>query len=188
MKVPNQITLWRLLAALAGLVILSLHPADGKPGEWAPTWVAFALLMLSATTDFIDGAVARATGQVSKLGRLLDPLVDKILICGALVILVAIDALRTMIPAWIVAVIVIREILVTSLRGMVEQAGKSFGADPLGKWKMLVQCVAVMGLIAYLGGWVWVEEITRVAIWLSLGMTVISGTNYIRKAWNVLEF
>lgn len=187
MKVPNQITMWRLLAAIAGLVILSLHPG-GKPGEWPWTWVAFGLLMLSATTDYLDGAVARATGQVSKLGRMLDPLVDKVLVCGSLIILAAIDSLRMMIPAWIVAVIVIREILVTTLRGMVEQSGHSFAADSLGKWKMLVQSVAVMGLIAFLGGWAWTEQITVVAIWLSLAMTVISGTNYIRKAWHVLEF
>ena len=104
MKLPNQITLWRLVAAVAGLVILSLHPG-GEPGAWFMTWVAFGFLMLSATTDYLDGAVARATGQVSKLGRLLDPLVDKVLICGSLIILTSIDTLHDMIPAWVVAVL-----------------------------------------------------------------------------------
>jgi len=186
-KIPNQITLARLILVAIGLVLIAVQPGVQR-GESAVTWWAFGFLFVGATTDFVDGWVARRIGQVSKLGRMLDPLVDKILICGTLILLAALPAVQDMLPAWVVVLIVLREVLVTSVRGMVEASGKKFAADRLGKWKMLMQSTAVLGLVSWLGGWDWVYHITVAAIWISLVLTVVSGANYMRKAWHVLEF
>lgn len=187
MKLPNQITLSRLFMVIVGILLLALHP-DGEPGESSLTWVVFTLFLIGAVTDFVDGYVARARGLTSRFGRLLDPFVDKIMIAGALIMLAGMPNLRPMLPSWMVVVMVTREFLVTGLRGMVEASGKTFGADMLGKWKMVVQCVAVQSLLAFEGGWLWVKPIAVGSVWLAVLITVASGANYLRKAWHVLEF
>ena len=187
MKIANQITFGRFLLSVGAIVILAIHPL-GPPGAWDYTWIAFWLIVVAASTDALDGYVARAMGQTSSFGRLFDPFVDKILVCGSLICLLRLESMRELLPAWIVVVIVARELFVTSLRGMVEAQGKSFGADRLGKWKMVAQCLLVGHLVAYQGGWLWTEPFGQFFLWLSLGLTILSAVNYQRKAWHVLDY
>ena len=122
------------------------------------------------------------------LGRIMDPLADKVLICGALIMFLSLPELGSQIPAWAVVVVVAREFLVQSLRGIAEAQGVSFAADWFGKWKMLFQCVWVMALAGYQLGWDWTRVVAIWSMVIALAFTVASGANYVRKAWRVLDF
>ncbi len=187
MNLPNRITAGRIALALAGGTLLAVQPAAAPGPRWE-TWTAFVLFLAAELTDYLDGKVARARGEVTAAGRILDPLADKILVTGALILFLRFDPLLTdLLPPWVVAVVVLRELAVTSLRGLVERRGIPFGADPTGKWKMIAQCVLIQAMLAYLGGWVWCRPIAAAFVWIVLGLTVISGAHYVRKAADVLR-
>lgn len=187
MKIANAITLGRLLLVVVGLTLLALHPGRMRM-TWDMDWVMFACLFVAAVTDFVDGWAARKFHEVSQVGRLLDPLVDKILVCGALVLFMDMPDLAPWVPGWVVVVMLSREFIVQSIRGAAEAQGHDFGADRFGKWKMVTQCVYVLGLASYQAGWDWPIEVVRYALWVALGFTVLSGFNYMRKAVRVIEF
>src|SRR5262245_50211330 len=108
-------------------------------------WLAGLIVFLVATaTDWFDGWWARKFGPLTLIGRSLDPLADKILVCGTFIYLVPVDGAGIL--PWMVTVVVCRELLVTGVRGMVEAAGKKFGADWFGKLKMGLQCAVLMGV------------------------------------------
>src|SRR5262249_18586761 len=121
----------------------------------AETWVWCTLIFaLAALTDWLDGYLARRQGLTSTLGRNLDPLVDKVLICGAYIFLLPFGMAATERAAWLlpwmVTVVVARELIITSLRGFLEARGATFGADWLGKLKMVLQCAALLAIFVYL--------------------------------------
>lgn len=183
MNLPNRITTARFLISLVFLVLLW----DGRPGSLR---IALVLYIIAGITDLLDGYVARKMNQVSSFGRIADPFVDKILICGALIILIE----RTpLLAGWMVAVIVCREFLVTYFRILVEAKGESFGSSLLGKQKMVVQFVAVGVLILYIA--VHGDEaagnpaavVIQVMIWAVIASTVGSGALYVWRAVGVLR-
>lgn len=192
MKIPNIITLSRLVLVAIAFTMLALHPLrpEVPRNEWWGDAVIFGFLFFAAVTDFVDGYVARRFGQTSMLGRVLDPFADKVLICGTAVLFIEIPALSPWVPAWLVVILISREFLVQSLRGIAEAKGISFPADTLGKWKMLAQCVWILGLASYQAGWDWPVgfQIVPVAMWVTLVLTIVSGLHYLRKAWRALDF
>ena len=99
------------------------------------------MFVVAAGTDWVDGFWARRYGQVTTLGRILDPFVDKIIICGTFIFLVAESAIRAS-PAWMAVIVVGRELLVTALRSFLEEQGADFSAKLSGKLKMVLQCLA----------------------------------------------
>src|ERR1700722_3530854 len=123
-NLPNQLTASRLVLALVLFLLIDL-------GLWISCIVVFAL---AATTDWLDGYLARKQGLVSTLGRNLDPLVDKVLVCGSYIFLIPVEGAG--IYAWMVTVMVARELIITGLRSFMENRGATFGADWLGKAKM----------------------------------------------------
>ena len=135
-SLPNAITLGRLVLAVVFFVIISgVQCTLGEDPRRA--WLA-------VVTDVLDGYLARKWGIVSPFGRVLDPVVDKVLVIGGLVFLVAPPlAHNSGVLPWMVVVVIGREVLVTSVRAVIESSGSAFGADWTGKVKMLVQCVAV---------------------------------------------
>lgn len=171
-NVPNTLSTIRLVLAVGvGLLI-----------EWHWFTAAWIVFVVAASTDFVDGYWARRFNQITKLGRILDPFVDKIIITAAMVALVGIPAAG--VAAWMVTVIVGRELLVTSLRGMVEGRGGDFSARWLGKWKMLFQCVAVVACLILAGAATppdWLFWVARVALWLAVVLTVASGVDYVAQ-------
>ncbi len=176
MNVPNAVTLARLVVAAAAFVALDRGCA----------WASFYLFILAAATDYVDGWLARRWQQVTPLGRVLDPFADKVLTCGAMILLLEHQAAREILYGWVVVVIVAREFFVTAVRGVMEAAGHPFPADRLGKWKMVSQCIACAGLISLVAGtrfWWWV---TVASTWLALALTVVSGAQYLWKARKVL--
>ena len=134
-NIPNQLTAARLALSIAVFVLIPLQ-------LYFPALVVFAL---AAGTDWIDGWWARTYKQVTKLGRVFDPFVDKILICGTFIFLAAENDRDkdSGIYAWMAVVVMGREMLVTVLRTMVEQSGGDFSAKMAGKLKMVFQCLAV---------------------------------------------
>ncbi len=142
-SLPNAITLGRLVLAVVFFVIISgvqCTPGEDPSRAWLAVWV----FIIAAVTDVLDGYLARKWGSVSPFGRVLDPVVDKVLVIGGLVFLVAPPlAHNSGVLPWMVVVVIGREVLVTSVRAVIESSGSAFGADWTGKVKMLVQCVAV---------------------------------------------
>lgn len=179
-NLPNIITMVRLVLSIAVFVLIPI-------GQYTAALIVF---VVAATTDWMDGYWARKYGQVTKLGRVLDPFVDKIIICGTYIFLAA--EAGSGIAAWMATVVMGREMLVTALRSVIEGSGGDFSAKWAGKVKMVVQCVAVVASLlalrhfALLGqgtplpGWLRIS--LPVAAWAAIAITVYSGLEYVMIA------
>jgi len=142
LNLPNALTLSRIFVVpLLVVVLLTKFPSDwlGLPQQL----VGLALFVGASFTDWLDGYIARARGQVSTLGILLDPIADKLLISAALVSLVE----NRLAPAWAIVIIIGREFAVTGLRSIAASEGFTISASKKGKFKMLTQVVAITLLI-----------------------------------------
>ncbi len=128
----------------------------------------------------MDGYWARKYNQITKLGRILDPFVDKVIICGAMIALVGEPG--SGLASWMATLVVARELLVTSLRGLIEGKGGDFSAKQLGKWKMVAQCAAVVAVLVCLQlspPLPSLEWIRFGLIWLAIALTILSGLEYV---------
>jgi CDP-diacylglycerol--glycerol-3-phosphate 3-phosphatidyltransferase len=191
-NLPNQLTAARLLLAVVLFAFISF-------GGWLSCLIIFSLAVV---TDALDGYLARRQGLTSTLGRNLDPLVDKVLICGAYIFLLPYGmadgaGLReAWLQPWMVTLIVSRELIITSLRSFLENQGVSFGADWLGKIKMILQCVALFSIfialyalnLALPSPWTQFFALARVVlIWAMLIATALSGLQYLWRAAALLK-
>lgn len=176
-NLPNQLTTLRLVLSIVLFVFLALDYF----------LVSAILFVVAASTDWLDGYLARKYGMVTVLGRILDPFVDKVIVCGTFIFLVAEP--RSQIAAWMAVVIVGRELLVTALRSYFEGEGVDFSASLSGKLKMVVQCAAAVLSMTYLAfadraasDPQWLYGLLVVTVWAAVGITVLSGLVYIRAA------
>jgi len=196
LNVPNQLTVARLLLSVAFFILLSRY-SQANP---RPLWllVAAILFTIAAATDFLDGYLARKHGWVTPLGRVLDPFADKILVCGAFILLAGpafVDARGvnvSRVEPWMILVIVGRELLVTGLRGFNESQGQAFAASLHGKIKMWVQSIAapvVMGIIALQGSQTagFLEWIKLGLVYLTVVVTALSAVQYLQRSRHLLE-
>jgi CDP-diacylglycerol--glycerol-3-phosphate 3-phosphatidyltransferase len=185
-NLPNQLTTSRLLLALLLFALIG-------NASWLACFVVFTA---AAVTDWLDGYLARKQGLSSTLGRNLDPLVDKVLICGAYIFLLPYGIGEGWLLPWMVTVIVARELIITSLRSFLENRGAVFGADWLGKLKMGLQCAALFGIFAFL--WFEGREASAIPlwffatvrdglIWAMLAATALSGFQYLWRAADMLK-
>jgi len=143
---------------------------------------ATALFCLSMTTDFFDGKLARRHGRSSALGSLLDPIADKVLVLGTIVMLVGLGV----VPAWMIAAIVVREVLITGLRQAAIERGIVIAARDLGKLKTWAQAIAAaVGGLAAAGAWS--HSVAWWTLLVALVLTWISGLDYARSAPSVLR-
>jgi CDP-diacylglycerol--glycerol-3-phosphate 3-phosphatidyltransferase len=149
--------------------------------------VAVVVFIVAAITDLLDGYIARRWGAVSEFGALIDPLADKLLVMTALVMLVAQRDFSTgesWVPAWMVVVILAREIWITGLRGIAATQGLILAADTLGKWKSLFQMVAIPMLLLpetriSLGAYVANGRVVGLSLlMMSIVLSVWSGIEY----------
>lgn len=175
-NVPNTLSMMRLVLAIGVGALI-------ETGFYMAAMITF---VIAASTDFIDGWWARKFNQVTKLGRILDPFVDKIIITAALIALVGVPG--SGVAAWMVTLIIGREFLVTSIRAMVEGKGGDFSARWLGKVKMLVQCAAVVACLLHLDypsqiGWL--KPTTLVLLWSAIAITIASGADYVLQALKI---
>ena len=157
-------------------------------------WLAGLIVFLAAAaTDWLDGWWARRYGPLSLVGRNLDPLADKVLVCGAFIYLATVP--ETGILPWMVTVVVSRELVVTGIRGIVEATGQKFGADWFGKLKMALQCAAIIGVLLIQWGRTTfdpalldaLERVQVVVLYAMLAATIGSGMQYLVKAAKMLS-
>jgi CDP-diacylglycerol--glycerol-3-phosphate 3-phosphatidyltransferase len=191
---PNRITALRFLGALALFVLLAAFETGAlSPEPGLAAQAALFLFIGVAATDWLDGYLARRFGHVTHFGRIADPFVDKILVLGVLVFLAALPSGRSFVPAWVVVLVLARELLVTGLRGFVEAQGLAFPADRWGKLKLVVQCVAigiVLGLPAFAWGptpRLWLSNLAHVSVWATLLASLGSGIGYVIKTARLLS-
>lgn len=173
---PNLLTLARL--ACIPVVVLCLY-VPGRIGSL----MAAIFFGLASITDFLDGFFARRYGAVTALGKFLDPLADKILISVTMIMLIPLDR----IPAWMVTVIIAREIALTGLRGIAVTEGIVIQASALGKYKTIFQSVALVGLLLhypYFG--VNFQVVGMVFLWGALIFTVWSAGEYFWRFQQIL--
>ena len=177
--VPNLLSAARMVLSIVFFVLVERE-------DFAAATVLF---LVAATTDWVDGWYARRFNQVSRLGRILDPLVDKVLVCGAFIVLAARGG--TSILPWMAVVIVVRELVVTAVRAEMERAGRDFSAGMAGKLKMVLQCAAVaveLGRLGFSGLFNGVDAVGMATglAWAAVILTAYSGAEYVVKAWPVL--
>jgi CDP-diacylglycerol--glycerol-3-phosphate 3-phosphatidyltransferase len=180
LNLPNLITLSRLGLAV---VLFWLIYVEGF-------WISAAVLfVVAAATDAIDGYIARKYGQVTTLGRILDPFVDKIIVCGAFVFLLEKKA-DSGVNSWMVMSVIGREMFVTGLRSFLEQAGKDFSAAFIGKAKMALQCVAITMSLLSLSPEVGNPTFNfcrNIVLWAAVAVTVYSGLSYAVRGFQMLR-
>jgi CDP-diacylglycerol--glycerol-3-phosphate 3-phosphatidyltransferase len=176
-NLPNQLTAGR---GVLGVVLFVLIAQENL---WL--W-SIAVFALAAITDWLDGYFARKQGLVSTLGRNLDPLVDKVVVGGAYIFLLPVEGAG--LEAWMVTLVVAREMIITGLRSFLENAGANFGADLLGKLKMILQCGALFAIFLAMEYRDWRLILARdIFIYLMLFATALSGVQYLYRAALLLK-
>jgi CDP-diacylglycerol--glycerol-3-phosphate 3-phosphatidyltransferase len=191
LNVPNVLTSARILLAILMFVLIGFEYY----------FAGMIVFIIAAGTDWVDGYWARKYGQVTVLGRILDPFADKVIICGSFIFLVAVPTMLATpwgLRAWMVVVVVAREMLVTMLRGIIEKQGSDFSAKWSGKYKMVLQCIAVGASLCFLSFSVpagetvpaapaWIYWVMVLSIWGAIVMTIYSGLIYIVAATKILR-
>ncbi len=189
--IPNILTFGRLVLAVIFLVMILYSPQVTNKPVFLDT--ALALFIVAGITDMIDGALARKFNVATKFGRMMDPLVDKVLVCGAFVCFAIIGEPKLFsLPAgalglvlWTIAgVIILREIYVTVLRHIAEARGVNFAATASGKIKMFLQSFAIgviLVKVAHVPDAAWGHWFTTAMLLIMLIVTVFSGMRATRR-------
>ncbi len=205
--VPNALSCFRLVLAGVFFGLLSIYQYQGRGDPWLMP-VAFAIYVVALVTDWLDGYLARRWDAGSAFGRVVDPFADKILVLGTFIFFsgknfiipesvenhtadpLVVKTITGVAPG-IVVLLLARELLVTSLRGISEAGGQSFGAVWAGKFKMGFQSGTVLAILTYVAFYKWLgdhgyrgyAEIVRdVGIWGTVAITLYSGIAYVQKA------
>lgn len=168
LNLATKITLLRIIIIIPILMLLATATRFA-------CFFACLAFVVAALSDFIDGYIARRYGQVTSLGKFLDPLADKFLICTVLIELCSLG----WIPAWAVHIIIVRELAVTGLRAVAVDYGIVLAADTFGKWKTTFQILALIPLMlhyAYFG--IDLHQIGMILLYIAVFFTVLSGCNY----------
>ena len=170
-NLPNAITLLRI-GILPVLFLVLLEPGEGMS-------LAIAILfILAALTDLLDGYVARRYNMVTRMGKLLDPIADKIIMSAALVLLIPVGRA----PAWVVALMVMRDFAVDGLRSMAAAEGHVIEASQLGKYKTVCQIIAVSALIIHYPIYgIDASSIGTAFLYVALALSLWSGFDYLVK-------
>ncbi|MFC1828935.1 CDP-diacylglycerol--glycerol-3-phosphate 3-phosphatidyltransferase [Thermodesulfobacteriota bacterium] len=174
---PNSLTLFRI-AAVPIIIILLLYP------NRLCSFAAAMIFSVAAITDFLDGFFARQQGLVSNLGKVMDPVADKLLVSTAFIMLVSLGWA----PAWMICIIIGRELAVTGLRNIIAEKGKDVSASRLGKYKTGFQIATIIPLMIhfpFLG--IDVQAMGALFLWVALVLTIWSGVDYFIRFRNLLE-
>jgi CDP-diacylglycerol--glycerol-3-phosphate 3-phosphatidyltransferase len=172
-NLPNSLTMSRLVLGAVVFVLITYGWFLG----------ALVVFIVASITDALDGYFARLLNQTSALGRQLDPLVDKLVIAAILIDLVSRP--ETGLAPWMVAVIVVRELLIQGIRSLIEGRGEPFGAKMAGKLKTTFQCLSIAAILLCLslkpgGTWLVIRDVLT---WSAVGLTVYSGVGYVVAAY-----
>ncbi len=183
MNLANRITLARIFLVPVFLLILSVKTKSGQYGQYVE-YLAALIFVLAASTDGLDGYFARKRKEVTRLGKFMDPLADKLLISAALISLVELGK----ITAWIAFLIIGREFAVTGLRAIAAADGMVISASKLGKTKTVSQIVAIVFL--FINDFpfdLWNIPIGKLAMGVAIVFTIWSGYDYFKQARYLLQ-
>jgi len=186
LNLPNIITMARI-AAIPLLCLLLLSP-ERETGFWAA-----ALFAAASVTDWLDGYLARRMGIVTVFGKFLDPIADKLIVMAALIMILPFGR----VPAWMVLVILGREMIITGLRGIASTEGIVIPASNLGKFKTIFQLVAIIGLLLHYDyRWFFaidhpllvvnMHNVGMFYLWIATIITIWSGVDYLNKFVRVI--
>ena len=186
MNLPNILTMMRI-AAIPLLCVLLLSP-ERETGFWAA-----ALFAAASVTDWLDGYLARKMQIVTVFGKFLDPIADKLIVMAALIMILPFDR----VPAWMVLVILGREMVITGLRGIASTEGVVIAASNLGKFKTIFQLVAIIGLLLHYDyHWFFgidhpllvvnMHNVGMFYLWIATVITIWSGVDYLYKFIRVI--
>jgi len=186
-NVPNVLTTVRFVLSIVVFVLIPL----------VQFITAMIVFLVATSTDWIDGWWARKFNQVTKLGRIFDPFVDKIIICGTFIFLAA-EWPPSGIAPWMAVVVMGREMLVTAIRSEIEGRGGDFSAQMAGKLKMVFQCAAVVASLLALHHFqtiagtpsslpTWLFWSLHISVWLAVILTIYSGLEYVVAAARILS-
>ena len=181
MNLPNKLAILRMVLVIPFVIFLSLALEYTDKTGITMTMRVFAAIIFvgAAITDYYDGKIARKYNLITNLGKLLDPLADKILVISALVTL----AKFNQISLWFVIIIIFRELLITGLRSIVAAEGVVIAAESLGKWKTATQMIALTLIILI----PFSSTVNNILLLIPLILTVVSGVEYVLKCKNVLN-
>ena len=174
---PNLLTLFRI-AAVPIIIILMLFPNRFS------VFMAALVFSAAAITDYLDGFYARKRNMVTTLGKVMDPVADKLLVSSSFIMLAALD----WVPAWMTCIIIGRELAVTGLRNIIAEKGEDLSASNLGKFKTGFQIAAIIPLMIhfpFLG--LNVQAIGNLFLWGALVFTIWSGADYFIRSRSLLE-
>ena len=175
MNLPNKLAILRMVLVIPFVIFLSLALEYTDKTGITMTMRVFAAIIFvgAAITDYYDGKIARKYNLITNLGKLLDPLADKILVISALVTL----AKFSQISLWFVIIIIFRELLITGLRSIVAAEGVVIAAESLGKWKTATQMIALTLIILI----PFSSTVNNILLLIPLILTVVSGVEYVLK-------
>lgn len=174
MNLPNKLTMFRviLIPFFVEFLLVDITPVD--------KWIALAIFIIASLTDMLDGKIARKYNLVTNFGKFMDPLADKLLVCSALVCLVAVDR----IPAWMVIVIIAREFIISGFRLVASDNGVVIAASYWGKFKTTFQIIMICLMIADLAA---LQLLTTIVTWVAVILTVVSLVDYLVKNKEVMK-
>ncbi|PYI50436.1 CDP-diacylglycerol--glycerol-3-phosphate 3-phosphatidyltransferase [Paenibacillus flagellatus] len=190
MNLANRITLARifLVPVIMFFLLVNLDLPPIRIEQFSITYnqiVAALIFIVAASTDSLDGYIARKHKLITNLGKLLDPLADKLLVTAVLVSLVDMGKL----DAWIAIVIISREFAVTGLRSICAAEGIVLAASKLGKWKTAAQITAIIALLINNFPFTFLNvPFDLIASWIAAIITIYSGIDYFAKNWHVIQF
>ncbi len=174
MNLPNKLTMFRviLIPFFVVFLLVDITPVD--------KWIALAVFIIASLTDMLDGKIARKYNLVTNFGKFMDPLADKLLVCSALVCLVAVDR----IPAWMVIVIIAREFIISGFRLVTSDNGVVIAASYWGKFKTTFQIIMICLMIADLAA---LQLLTTIVTWVAVILTIVSLVDYLVKNKEVMK-
>jgi CDP-diacylglycerol--glycerol-3-phosphate 3-phosphatidyltransferase len=185
MNLPNKLTISRFMLTIAFLgVMVSQVPFHQT--------IALILFIAGGVSDFLDGYIARRDKLITNFGILMDPLADKIMVCSAFISFVGLKLM----PSWMVVIVVARELAITGLRLLAVSKQVVLAAEGYGKHKTISQIVAIISILIGISyqqwgtfgssvfgfeifGAPWLEWFTRIAVWVAVGLTFVSGWLYL---------
>lgn len=174
MNLPNKLTMMRvfMIPVFVLFMLVNITPYDN--------WIALTIFIIASLTDLLDGKIARKYNLVTNFGKFMDPLADKLLVCSAMICLVAMN----LIPAWIVIVIIAREFIISGFRLIASDNGVVIAASYWGKFKTVFQMVMICLMIANISA---IKIVTDIVMWIALILTVVSLVDYLVKNKDVMK-
>ncbi len=174
MNLPNKLTMFRVILIPFFVVFLLVDITS------VDKWIALAIFIVASLTDLLDGKIARKYNLVTNFGKFMDPLADKLLVCSALICLVALER----IPAWMVIVIIAREFIISGFRLVASDNGVVIAASYWGKFKTTFQIIMICLMIADLEE---LQLLTMIVTWVAVILTVVSLVDYLVKNKDVMK-